>query len=241
MKEKAGRTLAIIPARGGSKGIPNKNLIKFQGKSLVRRAVSYAVSHPEIDEVVISTDSQEILREALNAGAKNFGLRPQELSGDHAKSLDVWRFELTQAKAHFGYEFQRTVLLEPTSPFRNFADLTHAQKMLDKKDVDGVISVTLTEAHYTPHKSLIRDKFGNLGYYREDGGQYTLRQSIPDIFHRNGLLYLYKTQTIFECSDLLSCDVWPIIAQRPVVNIDTLMDLKFSEFLIANGYAAIHE
>ena len=241
MKGKAELTLAIVPARGGSKSIPKKNLENFQGKSLVKRAVTFAVAHPDIDEVIISTDSREILREATDAGAKNFGLRPVELSDDNSKSLDVWRFELSQAKANLGHEFERTVLLEPTSPFRSPQDLIEAQKILDDKNVDGVVSVSPTEAHYTPHKSLVLNERGNIKYYRDDGGQYSIRQSIPDIFHRNGLLYLYKTQAIFKISDLLESDVWPLITKRPVVNIDTPMDLKFSEFLIANGFATIEE
>ena len=138
--------LAIVPARGGSKGVPRKNMQTVGGVSLVGRTAQLAASLAWIGHTIISTDDAEIRAEAVCHGAAAPFLRPPELSGDAASSEDVWRHAWLAAEEHFATRFDISLLLEPTSPLRTETDLTVTAETL----IQGDHSLPLGGAFHPP-------------------------------------------------------------------------------------------
>jgi len=171
--------LAVIPARGGSKSIKNKNLRKLMGVSLVGRACKLAKSIPWINHTIISTDDDVIKQEAIKYGAEAPFMRPDYLAGDAANSIDMWSHALESAEKHYKMQFDVTILLEPTSPLREIADIELTVETLIAENKSAAATVSKTPAHYTPHKTLTISDCGDIGFYLTDGVDYSLRQKIP--------------------------------------------------------------
>lgn len=146
--------LAVIPARGGSKGIPGKNMKHIGGMTLVGRATRIAVSQAWVDEIIVSTDDPAIAAEVLRQGGDVPFLRPPELAGDTVSSDEMWRHAWRAAEGHYGRCFDVSILLEPTSPLRQPADLTATMEALFDGPHHGAATVSPTPAHYAPQKTL---------------------------------------------------------------------------------------
>ena len=233
MSYKEYNILAVIPARGGSKGIPRKNLCKVDGLSLVARAVKIAKSLTWIDKVVLSTDDQEIAEEGRKYGAEVPFMRPAELGGDYATSSDTWRHAWLESEVHYNCRFDISILLEPTSPLREPADVERTVDILFKdKDVAAAATVSRAPAHFTPHKCLIVNQEGFIGFYLKDGQKFSIRQKIPAYFYRNGACYAVKRKTLVDKGLIMEEHCAAVIIDRPVVNIDEPLDIEFAEFLL---------
>lgn len=227
------RVLAVIPARGGSKGIPGKNLKLLGGLSLVGRAARLASSLSWIDQTIVSTDDPEIAAEAMRQGADAPFLRPAELANDMAASDTMWRHAWEAAEDHYGCRFEISLLLEPTSPLRLPSDLNDVMAMLVEGPHDGAATVSPTPAHFTPHKTLTVGAEGQIGFLVPDGARYARRQEIPDLYHRNGLCYGLRREPFLDGGPILGPDTAAVITQRPVVNIDEPLELELAEWLLA--------
>jgi CMP-N-acetylneuraminic acid synthetase len=225
--------LAVVPARGGSKSILRKNLRAVGGISLVGRAADIAASIEWIDHAIISTDDIEIRDEAVDHGLAAPFMRPDHLSGNQATSVDMWRHAWTAAEAHFDMVFEISILLEPTSPLRTAADITRTVGLLIEGNHAAAATVSLTPAHFTPHKTLTVDDGGRIGYYLDTGADHALRQTIPPYYHRNGLCYALRRKTLVEDGHILDDDCAAVIIDRPIVNIDELFELELAEWLLA--------
>ena len=228
-----GRTiLAVVPARGGSKSIPRKNLKMVGGVSLVGRAAQVAAALPLIDAAVISTDDPEIAAEAKAHGLDAPFMRPPELSGDTATSVDMWRHAWLAAEAHYGKRFDLSVLLEPTSPLRLPADVERTLRALIDAGAPAAATVSPTPAHYTPHKTLrINDK-GEIVFYLESGASHSLRQGIPAYYHRNGLCYAVTRDHLVSKGCIIDHGAVAVVVDRHVVNIDDMFELELAEWLL---------
>lgn len=225
--------LVVVPARGGSKGVPRKNIQKVGGLSLVGRTAQLAVSLPWIDQTIISTDDAEIRTEAVCHGAAAPFVRPAELSGDTASSEDVWRHAWLGAEGHYGTRFDLSLLLEPTSPLRIEADLTAIVETLIAGGHASAATVSRSSAHFTPHKALTVDGDGRLGFHLANGAKFNRRQAIPgDVYHRNGLCYGATRDAIVDRGEILGADCAAVIVDRPVANIDEAFDLELAEWLL---------
>lgn len=224
--------LAVVPARGGSKSIPRKNLAPVGGTSLVGRAGALAASIDWIDEAVISTDDDEILAEAIAHGLDAPFVRPADLASDTAKSVDMWRHAWLASEAHYGRRFDLSVLLEPTSPLRSADDLARTVAALVGGKHAAAATVSPTPAHFTPHKTLTVDGEGRIGFYLEGGQRFALRQSIPRYYHRNGLCYAVRRATLVDHRTILEVDCAAVVVERPLVNIDEPFELELAEFLL---------
>jgi CMP-N-acetylneuraminic acid synthetase len=224
--------LAVVPARGGSKGLPGKNLRQVGGVSLVGRAARLAASLGWIDRAVLSTDDAAIAAEGLRHGIAVPFMRPPELASDTAASADMWRHAWLAAEAHYAMRFDVSLLLEPTSPLRGGADLAATMTAL----VDGghrtAATVSPTPAHFTPHKTLTVDAANRLGFYRADGAAYATRQRIPAYFHRNGLCYAATRAALVDAGEIIGDDCAAVVIERPVVNIDDAFELELAEWLL---------
>jgi CMP-N,N'-diacetyllegionaminic acid synthase len=225
--------LAVVPARGGSKGIPRKNLQPVGGVSLVGRAARVVAELPWIDAAVLSTDDEEIAEEGRSHGLDVPFRRPDELSGDRATSGDMWRHAWLEAERHFGRRFDLSVLLEPTSPLRRPEDVERAVRTLVEGGHPAAVTVSPTPGHFTPHKTLTLSEQGTLGFYLEGGRRFSLRQSIPRYFHRNGLCYAVTRRHLVDDGLIVDGGAAAVVVERPVVNVDEPLDLELAEWLLA--------
>jgi CMP-N,N'-diacetyllegionaminic acid synthase len=224
--------LAVVPARGGSKSIPRKNLKEIGGISLVGRAAMVARALPWIDAALISTDDRDILAEAERYGLDTPFLRPDDLSGDQAGSADMWRHAWIAAEKHYGRQFDISVLLEPTSPMRRPEDVDRTVRTLIETGAPAAATVSRTPAHFTPHKTLTLNEGGTIGFYLSDGARHSLRQGIPAYYHRNGLCYAVTRSHLVDHGRIIDRDAQAVVIERHVVNIDDPFELELAEWLL---------
>lgn len=228
------RILAVVPARGGSKGIPGKNLRIVGGESLVGHAAHICAALPELDASILSTDDAAIVAEGARHGLEAPFLRPDEISGDTASSADMWRHAWLRAEEHYGMRFDVSVLLEPTSPMRRTEDVRTTLDALINSDHAAAATVSPTPAHHAPQKTLTIDATGELGFY--DPADHTARrQNIPSYYHRNGLCYAVRRETLIDRGHIIEEGCAAVVVARPVVNIDEPFDLELAEFLMTRA------
>ncbi len=225
------RILAVVPARGGSKGIPRKNLREVCGVSLVGHAARTVAALPWIDLAVISTDDEEIAAEAMAHGLSAPFRRPADLSHDTATSIDMWRHAWLASEAFAGMHFDVSVLLEPTSPLRQPEDVERTVRTMLDGGHAAAATVSRNPAHYTPEKTLVLDDKGTIGFYLKDRAQ-SIRQLIPPYYHRNGVCYATRRRTLVERGHIIEEDCAAVVIDREVVNIDDLFELELAEWLM---------
>lgn len=224
--------LAVVPARGGSKGILRKNLKEVCGISLVGRAGKLAKSIDWIDEAIVSTDDVEIAEEARKYGLDVPFMRPADLAGDRSGSVEMWQHAWYEAEKYYKKRFDVSILLEPTSPMRRVEDIDRTVSALLKEDAPAAVTVSKTPAHFTPHKTLTINDTGEIGFYLEGGANFSLRQNIPNYYHRNGLCYALRREHLLEKGFIIDEKALAIVVKRYVVNIDDLFELELAEWLM---------
>ena len=232
---------ALIPARGGSKGIPRKNLRELGGISLVARASELAASIEWLDDVIVSTDDLEIANQAERHGARSPFMRPPELASDRADTIDVWRYSWERLERDANTRYDLSVLLEPTCPLRRRDDVERAIHALVETGADAVTTVSPMPAQFSPHKTLIVDDAGRLNFYLETGARHANRQTIPQYHHRNGACYVVTRENLVERGQLLEGDIRAVILDRPMVNVDDEIDLKLAQLFLEEQAKAMHE
>ncbi len=225
------RILAVIPARGGSKSIPRKNLRRICGKSLINYAADICNQLSWIDYSIISTDDEEMAEEGRKYGLEVPFIRPEELATDSASSLDMWRHAWLFSEKLKDFEFDISILLEPTSPLRTKNDIEKCVTKLIKENYKGVLTVSLMPAHYRPQKTLTINN-GYIGFYLPKNKSYTPRQKIPPYYYRNGICYAITREKLIEDNVILDESFYAMLIEREIVNIDEPFDLDFAEFLI---------
>jgi len=224
------RVLAVVPARGGSKGLPGKNLRTVGGVPLVARVGDVVRGCPSIDRAVVSTDDEEIAAVALAAGLEAPFRRPHELSGDRIGDVEVLRHALEATEADDGTRYDVVVMLQPTSPLRTPGQVEAALHQLAAGDLDAVWTVSPTDGKAHPVKQL-RLVDGQLSFDHPDGAQVVARQQLAPLWHRNGIAYAIRRSTL-EAGLLMGARTGAAIIEGPVANIDDALDLAWAEFLL---------
>lgn len=227
--------LAVVPARGGSKSIPRKNLQPLAGLSLIGHAARTLQQLEWVDVSIISTDDLEIADEGCRQGLQAPFMRPCDLASDNAKSVDMWRHALLAAEEHYGRRFDISVLLEPTSPLRKPGDVTQTVTAMLDAGSAAAATFSRTPAHYTPHKTLTIDATGRIGFYLSGQPPVTIRQEIPPYYHRNGACYAVRRATLVESRTIIEEDCVAVIIDRPLINIDEPIELEWAEFLLTRS------
>lgn len=221
--------LAIIPARGGSKGLPNKNLRLLNGKPLICYTIEAALSCGNISHVIVSTDSEEIAEVARLAGAWVPSLRPAELATDTATSIDVYIYTLNLLKNNFNLDFKTFIVLQPTSPLRSLTDISEAIDLFNDNNADSVISFTKEQHPVYWHKS-IDDKGNIANIFPEDS--FSNRQEFPITYYPNGAIYIFKTNLIVEDHKYYTEKTLAYLMPRKrSVDIDDVDDFLYASFL----------
>lgn len=215
-------TLAIIPARAGSKGIKGKNLALLDGKPLIFYSIDAAKKAANIDEIIVSSDGDEILNFALKMGVKALK-RPAELALDNSTSEGL----ILHALEHFK-GFESLVLLQPTSPLRTAAHINAAFELYKNKNADALISVISMDNKAL--KAFVADENGLLRGICNDDYPFMPRQKLPPVYMGNGAIYIVKTKLfIKKPSFLQSKTCFYEMSEKDSIDIDKPEDLKEAE------------
>ena len=232
--------VAVIPARGGSKGLPGKNLMKVQGISLIARAVLIAKGIPEIQWIIVSTDEEAIAREAEWAGASISFMRPVALAQDDTPMIDV----LMHAMGWFESSVkdaislcQGMVLLQPTSPMRKFQYVTGAMELYNRSrvagiEIAGVHTVSPVPEEYCPWNLWHRKEMTTEGIHLLKNNLLMVKKgdgsNSSRLYYRNGAAVVLDVKRL-NALTLAQGPVLPYIIEEPIITIDTLYDLLYIE------------
>ncbi len=229
--------LAVIPARGGSKGLPGKNIRMLAGKPLIAWSIEAAKASRYVDRLIVSTDSVEIADTAKQWGAEAPFLRPANLATDEAKGMDVVLHALEQL-GPTSSSSSLVLLLQPTSPLRTTDDIDKALEMLEQKEAQAIVSVCQVEHHPWWSNTLPLD--GSLADFIRPELRTTNRQSLPIYFRLNGAIYLANIGFIKETQSFLGQGCYAyVMPQERSVDIDSLLDFRLVETLL--GQATLRE
>ncbi len=226
------RILTVVPARGGSKGIPLKNLRGVGGRSLVARVGDVVRQVPEIDRAVVSTDHEEIAREAEQAGIAAPFRRPEALCGDRIGDVDVLTHALEATEAIDGLRYDIIVMLQPTSPLRTPGNVSDTIRKLVDGGWDSVWTVSETDSKAHPLKQLSVNGDA-LGYFDPAGAEIVARQQLKPVFHRNGIAYAMTRECLIDQHSIKGQRTGALVIDGTHVSIDTEWDLALVEFILS--------
>lgn len=226
------KPLVVIPARGGSKGLPGKNIKLLNGKPLIHYSIECARSVFSDHQIMVSTDDPEIKRVAEMAGIIIPELRPAHLATDHAGSYEVL-LHCIQQSIRYGYDPDTVVLLQPTSPFRNESHIEEALQMYD--DIcELVVSVKVTKSN--PYYLLFEEN--EEGWLKKSKtGIFERRQDCPLVYELNGAIYVIRVSSLLE-RPINEFEYIRKYVMNPNVSldIDTQIDWDIAEMLLEKGY-----
>ena len=227
----------VIPARGGSKGLPGKNLKRLGALSLIGHAVASAREARMLTRYVVSTDSAEIADEARRHGAEAPFLRPAELASDHAGMVPVLQHAVRWLESAASVRPDFVVTLQPTSPFRTGAEIDSTIARVTETGADS--AQTLVEASYHPFFMKTLDGDRTIALFA-DGKKYVRRQDAPAVYQPSGAVYVTRYPLLMEEGQVLGHDNRGIVMPfEASVNIDTEWDFLLAELLLARGCAPI--
>lgn len=225
--------LGIIPARGGSKGIPNKNLKELNGKPLLAYTLDAAKNSNALSDYIISTDSESIAECAERHGFVVGALRPPELATDTAKSIDVAIYEIKKYELEKNIQVDYIVWLQPTAPLRQAKDIDDAYKIMMQTQADSLISVYEAGTIH-PNIMYYLDDNDRLEPVVKEGNKMLRRQEFKPVYVRNGSIYMAKRKQIMEGKSFV-CEkpAYYIMPRERSVNIDEPFDLEYAEWMIS--------
>lgn len=227
------RILAMIPARGGSKGIKLKNLKELSGKSLVQHTFEIAAQVKGLDRIILSTDDERIATHAQSLGIDVPFMRPAEFAQDSSPMIDVILHALDRLKAEEGYVPDALMLLQPTSPLRKVAHLERAIELLETQHAESVCSVIPLPLDICPHYVMKLSPEGYLDYFLPEGRKIKRRQDVVPAYKREGSVYLTRVEALYQYRNVYGTRCVPmIIDPNESVNIDTMEDWRKAEALI---------
>ncbi len=220
--------LAIIPARGGSKGLPGKNIKELNGKPLISYTIEAAKKSEFITRIIISTDDEAIAKVAVEYGAELPFMRPEYLAGDEARAIDAFKYTLDRLENEEQIKINEFMVLQPTSPLRTAEDIDIAIKMFREKNADSIISYCAEHHPIKWHKYI--DKDGKF----EDIFETTLnnRQAERTSYFPNGSIYIFKKELIDQEIYQTEKSFAYIMNRDNSVDIDSLEDFEYAEFLL---------
>lgn len=223
------KLLAVIPARGGSKGIPHKNIIDLCGKPLIGYTIEAALGSRYIDYVIVSTDDMEIASIAVRFGAEVPFLRPSELASDTSKTLDAILHVIFALKCR-GMEFSDLVLLQPTQPLRTSGDIDSAVEVYNESGRKSLVSVSEVD----DNPLLIRTIEGNRLKPLIQMSSTCRRQDMPKYYRVNGCIYINSIDEIDETTSFNDNIIPFEMKKSHSVDVDELSDLAVAKYYISS-------
>ncbi len=226
------RVLGLIPARGGSKGVPGKNTKLLAGKPLLAYTAAAALAAQHLSRVVLSTDDEQIAAVGRACDIEVPFLRPAELAQDHSPTLPVVQHALRTLEAA-GEQFDAVCLLQPTNPLRRAVDIDACITLFEREQADSVVTVLPVPAEYNPHWVYFRAADGSLRLSTGESTPIPRRQALPPAFHREGSVYVTRRDVILEENSLYGQRVLGVeLDPARSVNIDTPDDWAHAEALL---------
>jgi len=235
MNENA-RVLAVIPARGESKRLPRKNLLPLSGKPMIAWTIEAALKAACIDQIVVSTDDDEIAEVASSCGAEVPFLRPAELASDSATTDSVVAHTVESFEAENGC-FTHICLLQPTSPLRSNIDIDASWALLKEKKARAVVSVTAAE-HTPLWCNTLSDDLSMKGFLPSE--KLAVRsQELPTYYRLNGAIYLFEKYFVGKMSDLYNSDgVFAFkMESEASIDVDTQIEFQLAEMIMNSKHS----
>ncbi len=240
------QVLALIPARGGSKSIPRKNILDFAGHPLIAYSIAAGLAAETVDRVIVSTDDEEIAAVARRYGAETPFLRPAEHSQDNTPDLPVFQHALEWLEAHEGYIPDIVVQLRPTSPFRRVWHIDQAVlRLIERPEADAVRTVCVPFQNPFKMWRIAPDGFMrpigvDLGVPNEPYNQP--RQALPEIYWQTGYVDAAWRDTILEKNSMTGDWILPLIIDSSEwVDIDSPDDWRRAERLLESGEVTLDD
>lgn len=226
------KILALIPARGGSKGIPNKNITDLAGKPLIAYSIDACKGSRFIDDIVVSTDSEKIATIARTLGADVPFMRPEELAMDTSKTLDAVLHAVSELKKQ-GREYDSIVLIQPTQPLRTSEDIDGAIETYYINNEQDVVSV----CEVSEHPLLMRTLKEGVLVPLLDKSSTCRRQDMDKYYKVNGCVYVNSVNNLNENTSFNDNLIPYVMDRSHSVDIDEPADLKYAEVVITGKYA----
>lgn len=225
------KVLGVIPARGGSKGVPKKNIKPLCGKPLIIHSIIEAINSECFVEVLVSTDCEEIRQIAIQNGAIAPFVRPPELSHDTALATETIKHSVLEYESMIGEEVDVIVMLQPTAPTRTAKHISEALNIFLDSDADSCISVVkIDNAHPFKMKRIVGEMLVD---FIETGLENPPRQMLPPVYIVNGALYIVKRNVIIEQLSFKGEKCLPyIMNQEESINIDSALDFEIAELVL---------
>lgn len=228
-------TLCVISARGGSRGLPGKNIRPLLGKPLIVWSIEQALATPEIDRVVVSTDSEAIAKVARAAGAETPFMRPDHLSTSEAGKFDVFKHALAACEDHYGEEYEFYLDLDCTNPLRDVSDISACIAQFRDRRQHGVDSVfTICTARKNPYFNLLEaDDTGALKICKKLPATIVRRQDAPPVYEHVASIYVLSPGYIRTASYLLDGHTEGYdIGSEKSLDVDSDFDFLLIEYLM---------
>lgn len=225
---------AFIFARGGSKGLPGKNIKVFSGKPLIAWSIEHAQRVRSIDRVIVSTDCEKIAKVAKKYGAEVPFIRPKNLAQDNSSEIDAWKHALTFLLESEGEMPSKMISIPTTAPLRDIKDIEKCIDLYNKSDVDAVI--TITEAHRNPYFNMVKEaKNGMFDLVIKPKNKVYRRQDATDVYDMTTVAYVINTKFIMHNDSIFDGKVKAIkVSKESSIDIDNLYDFKMAEFFKIN-------
>ena len=221
--------LAVIPARGGSKRLPRKNVLDLKGKPLIAWTIEAAKNSKYLDKIIVSTDDQEISDVSTKFGTEVL-IRPDGLASDTASSVEVVLHAIETQNQPYDY----VILLQPTSPLRTVRHIDEAIELLFEKNANSVISVCETD--HSPLWANTLPEDGNMGSFIREEVKGKRSQDLPIFYQLNGAIYLVNSASFNQSKSFIQTknSYAYIMSKKDSVDIDTDLDFEFVSLLINN-------
>lgn len=218
--------LAIIPARGGSKGVPRKNIRALAGKPLIAWTIQEALKSRYLDRIIVSTEDSEIAEVAKTWGAEVPFMRPAELAQDDTPGIDP---VIHAIRSLPGYDY--VVLLQPTSPLRSHADIDGCIELCENRKALSCVSVS--EPDKSPYWMFTVDAQGRMKQLLELDRTISRRQELPPVYALNGAVYVVQTGSLLETRSFVTESTMPyLMSKTGSIDIDTETDFAIAEFFL---------
>lgn len=232
------RILGLIPARGGSKSIPKKNIKLLGGKPLIAHTIEKAKASKYIDRLILSTDNEEIAEVGKKYGAEIPFMRPKELAEDHTQDFPVFQHAIKWLEENTNWKPDLIVHLRPTHPFRKTQHIDLGIEMLSQnQEADSVWTVGVPPV--TPYKMFFVGEGGFLKPALSISGEketFNLpRQKLPRVYNHYGQVDVTRYETIMKKNSMCGENILPIFLEGEVFDIDSALDWEFAEFMIGKN------
>ena len=228
------KILAIVPARGGSKGVKNKNIIDLDGQPLIHYTLKEAIKVSQFDRIIVSTESELIKSICDEVGDYVPFMRPQKFAQDHSRTIDLVEDIINRLEKDYNEIYDYACLLQPTSPLRTAEDVENCIEMIKKQSIGSVVSLSkIDEPH--PYKMKIIEE-GIVKPLMSGTNSSIPRQELSEVYELNGAIYLSEVKGLMENKSFFSYPSIPyIMPMERSVNINNHFDLRQAEYLLSES------